>query len=88
MQREIADTIDISGHEGHNLGFRREFIFALPFGTPFLSWSIFLASPWAVYPGGCKILSDQRLGKQDGIELHTQSDLESCGTDGPKLARY
>ena len=87
MPREITDTVYISSHKGHDLRLGREIVFVFLFGSRFRSWSIlvFIVPRWAIGPGRSQILSDQRFGKQDGIQLDAQPDLESGGTDGPEL---
>lgn len=42
VPRKITDTVDISGHEGHNLCLGSEVIFILLLGVSFRGWPILL----------------------------------------------
>lgn len=66
MPGEIADTVDVGGHEGHDLRLRREVIFLRSIEVPSrfrFSLLAIIVSCRTIGSSRCEILSDQGLGK-------------------------
>lgn len=91
MPRKLAHAVHVGRHERHDLRLARELILILLF-LAVLAHGSFGLGIWGVVRGlsrsrGGDVLAHERLGEEDGVELHADAHLEGGGGNRPQLTR-
>lgn len=88
MPRKLAHAVDVGRHERHDLRLARKLVLV------FLFFSVLAHSScgFGVVCGlgrsrGSDVLANERLGEEDGIELHADTNLQRRRGYRPQLAR-
>lgn len=91
VEREFADTIDVGGHERHDLRFAREVVLValLVLGLAVAVCDSTVVRRVTLRAGARRrgnVLAHERLRIQDGVQLHLEADLQGRRRERPQLS--